>query len=171
MVRQKHEYDKKGNFRYYDKGELVMLREYKCPKGLKPKLWKDRWTGPWKILSRKSDVTYRISRGEGKRKRKVVVHHNRLKPYIQRPPQLEDTNTGGSGADKIGEEEETPLAESGFQRRDFLIEEEEEFEAETRQRDVPEPQPEPGEHVQLRSPPNRVTLRNRDNLVPPLRYR
>ena len=32
MVRQKHEYDKKGNFRYYDKGELVMVREYKCPK-------------------------------------------------------------------------------------------------------------------------------------------
>ena len=168
MVRQKQEYDKRGNFRYYDKGELVMLREYKCPKGLKPKLWKDRWTGPWKILCRKSDVTYRVSRGEGKRKRKIVVHHNRLKPYIQRPHQLEDTNTG---ADKIGEKDETPFTESGFQRRDFHIEEEEELGEDNRQGEIPEPQPEPGGQEQLRSPPNRVALRNRDNLVPPLRYR
>ena len=35
MLKQKQECDEKGNFRYYEKGELVLLREYKCPKGLR----------------------------------------------------------------------------------------------------------------------------------------
>merc|ERR1712033_120560 len=132
----------------YDKGERVMLREYKCPKGLKPKLWKDRWTGPWKIVCRKSDVNYRISRGEGKRRRKIVVHHNRLKPYVQRPQKLEDTGSNKEKEDKL------PNTTS-FQSKELFWEDSDSEVGE--EADV---MPEGEGPLQRLSPPRREGLRN-----------
>ena len=65
MLKQKAHYDKKESFRCYKKGDLVLLREYSCGKGLKPKLMRERWTGPWRVVCQKSDVTYRVTKGTG----------------------------------------------------------------------------------------------------------
>ena len=46
METRKQMYDKKVNFTPYCKGDLVLLRQYACKPGLKPKLIKERWTGP-----------------------------------------------------------------------------------------------------------------------------
>ena len=43
---------------------------------------RQHWIGPYKILSKLSDVTYRVKKEPiGKPK---VIHHNRLKPYCER---------------------------------------------------------------------------------------
>ena len=178
MVKQKAAYDKKGSFRLYEKGEQVMLREYRCPKGLKPKLWKDRWTGPWRVICRKSDVNYRIAKGEGRRRRKVVVHHNRLKPYVQRPPQL----TGNAREQQIQDEEDgrgqinyPRQATTGFSGRapDWEEEDEDEPAEEVNDEHVEEVnqpnQPEIEAPVQRGHEP--FGLRNRGNILPPVRYR
>ena len=87
MEARKRYHDKKLNYRTYEKGEKVLCRDYTCPKGLKPKLIKERWTGPWEIQAVRGPVNYRIQRRDkaGKKKR-LLVHHDRLKPYHQRSP-------------------------------------------------------------------------------------
>ena len=47
MESRKTQYDKKLNYRTYEKREKVLCKDYACPKGLKPKVVKERWTGPW----------------------------------------------------------------------------------------------------------------------------
>ena len=109
MLKQKASYDQRENFRQYERGELVMLREYACKKGLKPKLMKEKWSGPWKVVCRKSEVTYRIAKGTGKRRRKVVVHHDRLKIYVRRSAELTptlSTNADGDVEPEIAVEHE-----------------------------------------------------------------
>ena len=49
MVQRKTYYDKKQHYVKYEKGDLVLLRQMVCKPGLKPKLMKERWVGPWVI--------------------------------------------------------------------------------------------------------------------------
>ena len=42
------------------------------------------WTGPFSVMKKLSDVTYRIQDLLNKR-RKLVVHFDRLKPYLSSP--------------------------------------------------------------------------------------
>ena len=79
--RQKANYDKRAIIRPYKAGDMVWLQNHATKKGLSPKL-RQHWIGPYKILNKLSDVTYRIKKEPiGKPK---VVHHNRLKPYCER---------------------------------------------------------------------------------------
>ena len=84
MVRQKINYDKNLHHTPYSKGELVMCRHYACKPGLKPKLMLERWTGPWRVDQVRGPVNYRIVHG----KKRMLVHYNRLKPHVNRPPNL-----------------------------------------------------------------------------------
>ena len=191
MLKQKAHYDKKESFRCYKKGDLVLLREYSCGKGLKPKLMRERWTGPWRVVCQKSDVTYRVTKGTGKFKRKVVVHHNRLKSYIPREPELSSGSPGQSDSTSLGspgQSDSTSLASTendqsqsvgvepgiegtdpvGFSRGDLLILSDDGEEEETAAGDgglaadnVGE-QPEGG---------RRYSLRSRENIALPSRFR
>ena len=89
METRKHQYDKKLNFRTYCKGDLVLLRQLACKPGLKPKLLKERWTGPWEVNQVRGPVNYRITRKvKGGKKERILVHHDRLKPFHPRPGHL-----------------------------------------------------------------------------------
>ena len=76
--KQKLAYDRKVSKHTYKVGDAVWLRSYAKPKGLSRKL-QLRWEGPFKIVGKISDLTYKIQRS-----RKAdfkVIHFNRLKPY------------------------------------------------------------------------------------------
>ena len=109
MENRKQQHDRKLHYSPYAKGELVMCRNFHCPKGLKPKLLKERWTGPWKVVQVRGPVNYRITRRCGRKTQRVLVHHDRLKKYHERPLQLQQrasTTTGEVGSDlMIGPEQ------------------------------------------------------------------
>ena len=75
--RQKELYDRKRHGKPFSVGDLVMLYTSVVPRGYCKKLHRP-WSGPFKILKKLSDVTYRIQRCQGRRQR-LVVHFNRLK--------------------------------------------------------------------------------------------
>ena len=80
--RQKRYYDRKTCTTSFNEGQFVWLYNPSKKKGLSPKLQR-RWEGPYLIIKKLSDVTYRIqSRQRGKKK---VVHFDRLKPYTGKP--------------------------------------------------------------------------------------
>lgn len=74
---QKQIYDHKVHGDPFSPGTLVWLHSPVVPRGGSRKLHHP-WTGPWKILKRISDATYRIQDEKVKQKR-IVVHFNRLK--------------------------------------------------------------------------------------------
>ena len=76
--KQKLAYDRKVSKHTCKVGDALWLRSYAKPKGLSRKL-QLRWEGPFKIVGKISDLTYKIQRS-----RKAdfkVIHFNRLKPY------------------------------------------------------------------------------------------
>ena len=75
--RQKELYVGKVHGKPFEKGEYVWLNSPMGQKGASRKLHHP-WAGPFKVLKRISDSTYRIQKLEG-RKRKKIVHFNRLK--------------------------------------------------------------------------------------------
>ena len=90
---QKDVYDAccKGNSRPYREGDLVWLEEKAVPRWLHRKFYRP-WSGPWRVVKVISDVTYRIQCEEvvttrERRKTRMIVHFNRLKPYLPRPAQ------------------------------------------------------------------------------------
>ena len=94
MESRKVYYDRKINYHTYSKGDLVLCRDYTCKPGLKPKLMKERWTGPWIVDNIRGPVNYRIKKKNKKDKwSRVLVHHDRLKKFHQRQPMLEKDPT------------------------------------------------------------------------------
>lgn len=85
--KQKQQYGEDRCYTPFKKGDLVRCREYGCRRGLKPKLIQERWSGPWRVQQTRGAVNYRIVRG----KRRLLVHHNRLKPHITRSKVLQDS--------------------------------------------------------------------------------
>jgi hypothetical protein len=77
--RQKRNYDLKAQRRIYEKGEAVWLHNPARKVGISPKLTR-AWEGPYLVIHRLSDVTYRIQRSP--RAKMKVVHFDRLKPYL-----------------------------------------------------------------------------------------
>lgn len=175
LVKQKAAYDQRGSFRFYEKGEQVMLREYRCPKGLKPKLMKERWSGPWRVVCRKGEVTYRITRGVGKRKRKVVVHHNRLKPYVQRPPQLTETTSDQlvsvEEEAKPQDDSSRPEVGSEFTCGELFFEDDSASVVDDNEAVQDRPEGEENEEPPVQENVTPYALRNRRNIVLPARYR
>ena len=102
QVKQREQYGEDRAYSPFKKGHLVMLREYACKKGLRPKLVREKWTGPWKVQSVRGPVNYRIVMGKNRR----LVHHNRLKLYHQRTQVLTE-----AGPQTLGEEPEIEAGE------------------------------------------------------------
>ena len=76
--RQKEFYDQRIHGKPFDKDTLVWLHSTVIPRGCSRK-FHHPWTGPYRVIKRISDVTYRIQSVGGRRKR-LVVHFDRLKP-------------------------------------------------------------------------------------------
>ena len=111
--RQKRYYDHRGvQHHVYNYGDPVWLYNPKRKKGRSPKLQNDLYEGPFLVLKRLDDLTYRIQKGaRGKPK---VVHHNRLKPYEGEnvPRWLPQEKTNEGNAQEVDEglhEDQSPL--------------------------------------------------------------
>uniref|UniRef100_A0A1I8JKR8 CCHC-type domain-containing protein n=1 Tax=Macrostomum lignano TaxID=282301 RepID=A0A1I8JKR8_9PLAT len=87
-------YNKDVRFQPYNQGDLVML-SCKTVKPGRSKSLSNRWTGPYVVLKRLGEVNYRVRLAPGlavRRRRKLVVHHDRLKPFVKRRGSLQLTD-------------------------------------------------------------------------------
>ena len=90
--RQTELYNKKVHGEPHEVGALVWLLTPQVPRGKSKKLHK-WWTGPFKVVKRLSQVTYRIQHVKNRAKR-LVVHFDRLKrchPNIRLSEQFNNT--------------------------------------------------------------------------------
>ena len=78
LAQQKLIYDQRVHGNPLQPNTLVWLHSTVIPPGGSRKLHHP-WPGPWQVLKRISDATYRIQDSRNKRKR-LIVHFNRLKP-------------------------------------------------------------------------------------------
>lgn len=76
--RMKTRYDRKANTDGFEEGSLVWLHNPLRKKGKSPK-FQPRWEGPYKIITRLNDLTYRIK--QGTRGKPKIVHIDRLARY------------------------------------------------------------------------------------------
>lgn len=74
----KKRHDKTINFHEYNVGDAVWLHDATKKEGLSKKL-RNHWIGPFLVIKKLSDVTYRIQ--ETQISKPKVVHSDRLKPY------------------------------------------------------------------------------------------
>ncbi|KAL5516359.1 hypothetical protein EMCRGX_G001657 [Ephydatia muelleri] len=146
MQRQKTGYDQKENTRcVFRKGDHVWLYTPAVPKGKSPKFHRP-WQGPYQVLKKKGEVTYDIRRLAHPRKR-LIVHYNRLKPFLQASPhgeqepseEEEEKGTPSEEQESRGEEINKEPQESMADLQD-----EQYIYVETRR---PEPGPAVEEHV------------------------
>ena len=132
MEQRKRYYDQKLQHETYTVGDLVLLKQMVCKPGCKPKLMRERWTGPWKVDRVRGPVNYRITRKNGRGKKdRILVHHDRLKPFSQRPTHLvADTSSLTSLGDAMPTEEsitqEEPLVTKEHHYHDLDSETDEE---------------------------------------------
>ena len=78
--KQKIQNDRKVSKHSYKIGDAVWLRSYTKQRGLsRSRKLQLRWEGPFKIVRKKSDLTYKVQKN--KKSDFKVVHFNRLKPY------------------------------------------------------------------------------------------
>ena len=95
--RQKRVYDHRANAHSYCVGENVFLFDPSKKKGISPKL-QSRWTGPYLVVGKLSDLLYKVQLNPQSRIK--VVHHDRLKlAHTKLPKELEttiDTDIGQS---------------------------------------------------------------------------
>ena len=89
LDRQKTIYDRKVHGKQFKEGDLVWLHTPAVPKGVARKFHRP-WTGPYKVVRRISDATYRIQDVKSRRHR-PVVHFDRLKKCpedVRLPPSI-----------------------------------------------------------------------------------
>ena len=118
--KQKLHYGQDIQYKPYGKGDMVLCREHAYKKGLKPKLIRDKWSGPWKIQKVLGPVNYRLVMGN----KRLVVHHNRLKPFISRANHLTDAGVSESAATGRKETINVPPVEHPEEQDQYLIYEE-----------------------------------------------
>ena len=75
-------YNEKVHGKPYEVGSHVWVLFPQMPRGKSKKLYRP-WSGPFVVVKRLSNVTYRVQDCSNRRKR-MVVHFNRLKQYKQR---------------------------------------------------------------------------------------
>ena len=75
-ARMKTDYDRKSDGEVYQPGDAVWYHYPRVKKGLSPKLMRP-WTGPYKVISRIHDNTYRIQLSSRTRPRVVNRYHMR----------------------------------------------------------------------------------------------
>eukprot|EP00118_Oscarella_pearsei_P017462 m.173105 g.173105 ORF g.173105 m.173105 type:complete len:319 (+) comp39090_c0_seq1:2571-3527(+) len=84
-VRRREQYNKKTRFHRYEVGDLVWAARATVKRGQCRSL-APRWTGPYVVTGKSSNVIYAVKRLLG---RKVFrLHHDALKPYLKRSPKL-----------------------------------------------------------------------------------
>ena len=96
--RQKQFYDKKIHGNPFQVGDLVWLHSTVVPTG-QVKKFHHPWTGPYEVIKRLSDATYRIVNTQLKRQR-LVVHFDRLKlcpPGTRLPATVQPSNSPSNG--------------------------------------------------------------------------
>ena len=76
--RQKEYYDRKAIDDPHAVGDLVWVLNPRVPKNSSKKLFHP-WSGPFRVIKKLSECTYRVQRQGGRRQRQVL-HFNRLKP-------------------------------------------------------------------------------------------
>ena len=86
--RNKRYYDRKHHLNCFKRGDLVLMKTMVKQVGKSPKIM-DRYEGPFVVIDKISDLTYRIK--ENVHKRAKIIHHDRLKPYVPREPEENDT--------------------------------------------------------------------------------
>ena len=102
-IRQKQFYDQKVHGKPYKPGDLVWLHSAVARKGRRQKL-NHQWTGPFKIVKKLSDATYRIQNTLVRTQRKVV-HFDWLKPC---PSNMRFNNSTQSGPPQTDEQPSLP---------------------------------------------------------------
>ena len=120
-IRQKRYYDRKHHLNVYRRGDLVLVKTMLRKPGI-GKL-SDRYEGPFAVLDKLSDVTYRIQ--QSPRKKPKVIHHDRLKPYYPRDPLENDTewvnnsrNPHVRASDRTGDPNTTEVVAPGVVQLD-----------------------------------------------------
>ena len=78
LKRQRDIYNKKVHGDPYEPGDLVWLHSPAVPRGQSKKLHRP-WAGPFRVVSKLSDTVYRVQNTLARRRR-TVVHFDRLKP-------------------------------------------------------------------------------------------
>lgn len=78
LQRQKEIYDRKVHGQPFEKGDMVWLHTPAAKRGKSRKLVCP-WAGPYVVVKKLSEVTYRVQHSQDKRRR-TVVHFDRLKP-------------------------------------------------------------------------------------------
>lgn len=95
-------YDRNSKAAKFQAGELVWLHNPKRKKGLSPKL-QSAWEGPYTIVERVTEVTFRIRRGQGRPK---IVHADRLWKYRGDPHYTWDQDEARKKVDPHCEEDD-----------------------------------------------------------------
>ena len=80
--RQKDYYDRRVHGSPYSVGDRLWLHVPYVKRGRSPKLCRP-WQGPYTVIKKLSDVTYRIQQSRNGIRRRQVVHFNRIKPYSE----------------------------------------------------------------------------------------
>ena len=94
-ARQKRVYDRNVRSISYEVGDLVRRSQPKVAVGCNTKLAR-KWTGPWLVVKRISDVLFQIKHSETSKP--IVVHSDNIKPYRvnkQYSPTRDVEYTGG----------------------------------------------------------------------------
>ena len=121
QMRQGENYNRTVKGKPFQVGDLVLLHCPHVPKRMSRKMHKP-WKGPIKVKTVLGPVTYLIVNCEHPRKR-LVVHNNRLKPFIGR----ESTDEGEMNQE-ISDRETTEQQQDNLTPRPEMTEEEEDWE-------------------------------------------
>ena len=79
LERQKELYNRRIHGNPFKVGDHVWVLFPHVPRGKSRKLYRP-WSGPFIVVKKLSDVTYRVQETNNRRRR-IIVHFNRLKPY------------------------------------------------------------------------------------------
>ena len=79
LKRQEGFYNQKIHGRPYQVGDYVWVLFPQPPRNKSKKLYRP-WSGPFRVVKKLSEVNYRVQECKNRRRR-MVVHFNRLKPY------------------------------------------------------------------------------------------
>ena len=107
LGRQKEFYDQKVHGQPFKDNDRVWLHSPAVPRRKSRKLHHP-WSGPWQVVKRLSDATYRIQNLQ-QRRRRLVVHFDRLKPCAENI-RLENTTARAGSSSTPPQDRHTPTA-------------------------------------------------------------
>ncbi|CAG5033444.1 unnamed protein product [Parnassius apollo] len=96
--KMKTRYDRKMNNKGFDEGSLVLLHNPVRSKGKSPKL-QAKWDGPYRIVTRINDVSYRIQKGA--RGTPKIVHVGCLARYYAADNARDEHVLGGGSVARL----------------------------------------------------------------------